>query len=168
METEILFEEVQFFAAKRVQQALKLLTGLLVGSSLLSLFIPSQQQKEITGSLLILGLFSGLVSFALSKTKLNTQVRTDGIYVCFPPLQTRYTICTWESIDTLVIRTYNPLAEYGGWGIRYSPNGRAYNTSGNIGLQIHFKDGNKLLIGTQQPEALRKVLQQVARFDYFH
>lgn len=168
METEILFEEIQFFAAKGVQQMVKLFTGLLLFSSLFSLFIHSQQQKEITGSLLFLGLFSGLASFVLSKTKLITQVRTDGIYVTFPPLQTRSTICRWDNIEKLFIRTYNPLAEYGGWGIRYSPNGRAYNTSGNIGLQILFKDGSKLLIGTQQPEALRKALHQVAKFDYFH
>ena len=168
MQTEILFEEVQAFAAKSVQQVVHLLTIFLAFGSLLSLFITSLQQKEITASLLLGALFSGIVNFALSKAKLITQVHTDGIYVRFPPLQTGYTICRWDDIDTLFIRTYNPLIEFGGWGIRFGPNGRAYNTYGTTGLQIHFKNGGKLLIGTQQPDALRKALEQVSRYDYFH
>lgn len=151
-----------------MQRLVKLLTGLLVFTSLLSLFITSHQQAEITASALAGAVFCCLVSFALSKAKLVTQVRTDGIYISFPPLQMNDTVCTWDSIDTLFIRTYNPLIEFGGWGIRIGPNGRAYSTSGTTGLQIHFMNGGKLLIGTQQPDALRKALEQVSRYNFFH
>src|ERR671913_103483 len=50
------------FAGPKVQQAIKLLTGLLAFGSLLSLFISSYQQKEISASLLIVALFCGMVS----------------------------------------------------------------------------------------------------------
>ncbi len=33
-------------------------------------------------------------------------------------------------------RKYRPIREYGGWGIRYGWNGRAYSTSGNEGVQL--------------------------------
>ncbi|MGI4862562.1 MAG: hypothetical protein ACRYFZ_01470 [Janthinobacterium lividum] len=55
-------------------------------------------------------------------------------------------------------RTYSPLGDYGGWGIRGLPSNLAYNVWGQAGLQLIFQSGNKLLLGTQQPEELRKVL----------
>lgn len=167
METKVLFEEIQTFATKRVEDIFKIITGALILSSLFSLFVHDEPQKEVTTSLIIGVVICGLVSLAISKAKLIMQVRSDGIYVRFPPLQARYTVCKWSDIDKMYIRTYHPLREFGGWGIRYSPNGRAYNAYGNKGLQIIFKNGGKLLIGTQQPDALHKVLEQVSRVNHF-
>jgi hypothetical protein len=66
----------------------------------------------------------------------------------------------WSDIDQIYVREYSPLAEYGGWGIRYSRNGRAYNVRGNKGIQISKKNGKRILLGTQHPDevaiALRK------------
>jgi hypothetical protein len=39
--------------------------------------------------------------------------------------------------------------EYGGWGIKYGKMGKAYNVSGNRGVQLEFTDGKRLLIGSQ-------------------
>jgi hypothetical protein len=52
------------------------------------------------------------------------------------------------------------LWEYGGWGIRYSWNGIAYNTKGNMGLQIVMNTGKRILIGTQKPEELAAYLKK--------
>ena len=63
------------------------------------------------------------------------------------------------------IREYNSLYEYGGWGIRYgSPKtGNAVNTSDscNMGLQLQFKNGKLLLIGTKNPDAIKIILDEV-------
>jgi hypothetical protein len=48
------------------------------------------------------------------------------------------------------VRKYKPLLEYGGYGIRGFGNNRALNIAGKTGLQLIFKDGRKLLIGTQK------------------
>ncbi len=56
-------------------------------------------------------------------------------------------------------RQYSALREYGGWGIRTSlKNGRAYNASGNRGIQLVMSDGRRVLIGTQQPDQLMAAL----------
>ena len=41
-------------------------------------------------------------------------------------------------------RTYAPLREYGGWGIRGLSRKRAYNVSGNRGVELSLVDGRKL------------------------
>lgn len=94
------------------------------------------------------------------------QIRTDGIYVSFPPLRNFYTIYYWENIDKLFIREYNPIGEYGGWGIKGRGNNLAYNVSGNIGIQLVLINDSKLLIGTNQPEEIANVLTRLGKLDY--
>jgi hypothetical protein len=48
-------------------------------------------------------------------------------------------IARWEA------RTYRPILEYGGSGLRYSWKGRAYNVSGNRGVQLEMADGKRVL-----------------------
>jgi hypothetical protein len=59
------------------------------------------------------------------------------------------------------IRTYQPIREYGGWGIRYGSSGKAYNISGNTGMQLELKDGTRILLGTQKPEEFLKAVDLV-------
>jgi hypothetical protein len=40
---------------------------------------------------------------------------------------------------------------------------RAFNATGNIGLQLVFKDGKKLLIGTQKPAEIEAVLASLGK-----
>ena len=51
------------------------------------------------------------------------------------------------------------MREFGGWGIRVSRNGRAYNASGNTGVQLVLADGSHILIGTQRAEELLAALR---------
>jgi hypothetical protein len=39
--------------------------------------------------------------------------------------------------------------------------GKALNVSGNMGLQIIFKDNTRLLIGTKKPETLKNVITKI-------
>ncbi len=66
----------------------------------------------------------------------------------------------WHQVDKVYVREYRPVAEYGGWGIRFQPGrrSRALNVSGRIGLQIIYKDGSRLLIGTQRPHEIEDIL----------
>ena len=136
-------------------------TGLLIISSVFSICLYHQYQPYLASCLLSGTFIFGAVSFILVNARLITQIRTDGIYLRFPPLQNRITKFTWESIGSIHIRTYNPTREFGGWGICFGPNGTAYNIAGNIGIQIVFTNGNKMLIGTNDPENLSIVLNRI-------
>lgn len=108
----------------------------------------------------IFGVFLPVLFYSL---KLVTEVRYDGLYIRFFPLQFHSHKISYEEIKTYEIRTYSALKEYGGYGIRYGKNGKAYNISGNRGVQFEFLDGKRLLIGTQRPEELIQTLDTVSR-----
>jgi len=97
-------------------------------------------------------IFGVLFPVLFYSLKLVTEVRYDGLYIRFFPLQFHAHKISFEEIKTYEIRTYSALKEYGGYGIRYGKSGKAYNISGNRGVQFEFLDGKRLLIGTQKPE----------------
>lgn len=94
--------------------------------------------------------------------RLVTKVRSDGLHVRFFPLMRRR--IPFGDIESCQARTYSPLWEYGGWGIRWSfGNGWAYNVSGSRGVQLVLRGGKKLLIGSQRPEELARAIERWRR-----
>jgi hypothetical protein len=57
-----------------------------------------------------------------------------------------------EDIKAVSVDSYDPISEYGGWGIKIGRKGRAYTTSGTHGVTIFFQNGKKILIGTGHPQ----------------
>jgi hypothetical protein len=55
--------------------------------------------------------------------------------------------------------TYRPFRDYGGWGIRISPNGKAYNMRGDEGVQLELKNGGRVLVGSQRAGELETVVR---------
>jgi hypothetical protein len=115
----------------------------------------SDTALAIVGPLLIL-MGIGL-PLLFQKMKLLTEVKEDGVYINFVPLSRQ--IMRFEDIVTCEVRTYRPLREYGGWGVRYGRAGKAYNVSGNRGVQLKLSSGKGLLIGSQRPEELAQAIQ---------
>ena len=94
--------------------------------------------------------------------KLKTKVEENGIYVRFIPFHLNEIFISWDQLEECYMRTYSPLGEYGGWGIKYGLGGagKVYNVRGNQGLQLVFKDGSRLLIGTQKPQELQEIVNK--------
>lgn len=108
---------------------------------------------------LIIGLFTSWLVF---RFKLLLLVDEEGIHYAFKPLHRKHEMLKWEEIDKCYVRKYKPMREYGGWGWRYGcRGGRAFNMSGNMGLQIETKSGKKILIGTRRPDELQKVIMEL-------
>ncbi len=77
-----------------------------------------------------------------------------------------YQLCPLEKnqhpladIEKVEARTYKPLREYGGWGIRGLANHRAYNVSGSQGVELTLRDGRRILIGSQKAQELALAIQ---------
>ena len=113
--------------------------------------------------IMIWAIFGVLFPFLFYSLRLITEVRYDGLYIRFFPLQFHKHKISLGEIKKYEIRTYSALKEYGGYGIRYGKNGKAYNVSGNRGVQLEFQDGKRLLIGSQRPEELVSALASVVR-----
>jgi hypothetical protein len=93
---------------------------------------------------------------------LRTQVRSDGIYYQFFPFHLRWHRIGVDQITRYTVRTYEPITEYGGWGLRRSRrHGKAYNVKGDVGLQLELTDGKKILFGTQRGEAFKQALDKL-------
>jgi hypothetical protein len=107
-----------------------------------------------------------LVAYLILKVELRTEISQEGIHLRFIPFHGKSRIYKWSEIENIAIRKYKPISEYGGWGIRFSLSGkgRAFNVLGNMGIQLEFKDGKKLLIGTQKPEKVESVLRKLNKF----
>ncbi|MEY3646640.1 MAG: hypothetical protein RL127_1348 [Bacteroidota bacterium] len=124
------------------------------GSMSYSLF--TESPKETVGIVVLVVMMIGLPVLFL-QMRLTTRITEAGIYVRFIPFHFKEQFYPWDSIESAQVRTYNALMEYGGWGIKYGFNGqgKVYNVSGKEGLQVVFKSGEKLLIGTQKPEEIQ-------------
>jgi hypothetical protein len=100
----------------------------------------------------------GGVILLLYKMKLTTKVDSHRLHIVFSPLRRRdiplSNIAHWEA------RTYNPIRDYGGWGIRLGRRGWAYNVSGDQGVELELTNGKKLLIGSQRPEELSAAISR--------
>ena len=92
-------------------------------------------------------------------SQLITEVCDDGIYICFFPFHWSFRRIAFIEVKQYKVRTYRPIIEYGGWGIRYGRKGKAYNVSGNRGVQIDLSNGKRLLIGSRRAEELWRAIQ---------
>jgi hypothetical protein len=114
----------------------------------------------------------GLIFFTISMLlltlliffiKLVTRIDEKGIHYQFFPFHFSTKKIPWNEISKIGVRTYLPISEFGGWGLRggfffNKGKGKAVNISGDIGIQLILKNGEKLLIGTQKKEAVNAVL----------
>jgi hypothetical protein len=114
----------------------------------------SNELLLIIGSVVIL--FSVAMIYLFYSLRLITEVREDGLYIRFYPLKSK--IIPYHSIQSCVARTYKPLSEYGGWGIKYGRSGWAYNIIGDQGVQLELDNGKRILIGSQHAEELEQAI----------
>jgi hypothetical protein len=123
------------------------------------------ENSKITTNEFVLTLIGIVVSIAfIFFFKLKTRIDEKGIYYQFAPFHFKFKIVEWSEIKKVNVRTYDPIGEYGGWGLKGGfpwdkKKGKCVNISGDIGIQIEFKNGKKLLIGTQKKEEAKNVLK---------
>jgi len=103
------------------------------------------------------------VTFSL---KLEVWIDQDGIHYRFFPVIFKNRLISKAEIQRYEIRKYNPILDYGGWGIRRGFGrkwGKAYNVSGNSGLQLYLTNGKKVLFGTQRSQAILYAMDEIMK-----
>ena len=103
------------------------------------------------------------VTWLTFSIRLITEVSEEGFKYRFPPLINKFKTIPKSMIAEYEVRKYNPILEYGGWGIRFGQfgKGRAYNVKGNIGLQLKLQNNKRILFGTQRAEALKSAMDKM-------
>ena len=94
--------------------------------------------------------------------RLITKIDEQGIHYRFFPFHRSVKTIAWNEIKSASVRTYDPISEYGGWGLKggfFSKKGKAINVKGDIGIQLVLTNSKKLLIGTQKKTEATQVLE---------
>lgn len=167
--TDVIFREVQRFSLwLRTVFALSMAAAVVVDCIALNSMLAEPYPPSPVNSalLVIVGIVLPIaLATLLWAAKLETEVRSEALYVRLFPFHIRYRKITPADLSECYARTYRPLVEYGGWGIRcgFAGGGRAYNMSGNQGVQLIMKDGRKLLIGSQKPDELAGAISSITK-----
>jgi len=90
--------------------------------------------------------------------RLIVEVRADHLYIRFVPFSRRE--IPYTELKRAAARTYSPIREYGGWGIRGLSSRRAYSISGNRGVELELIDGRIVMIGSDNPLPLEMAIQE--------
>ena len=161
-ENNVIFREVQRFALW-LRLALLVFTFFMFGLCRFVLRDILSQQGSIdvlpfAFFIVFMVFVPAAVAILFLTLKLETEVRSDGLYVRFFPFHIHYKEFTAEDLTECCPRTYRPILEYGGWGIRFGKKGKAYNVKGNKGVQLILKNQKRLLIGSQKPDELARAI----------
>ncbi len=116
-------------------------------------------------SIIFVTILLSLFTLLIYKAHLVTKIDEYGIRYRFYPLQIKSRTIYWKDVVEVYIREYDGLSEYGGWGIKFGKHGKAYTVKGRYGLQIELSDERKILIGTQKPIELEKLMLHLL-YDY--
>jgi hypothetical protein len=91
--------------------------------------------------------------------RLSIDVFEDQIVISYRPMHTR--IVTYDEIETIVVRDYKPIKEYGGWGIKgWSGAKIAYNVDGHTGVELFLTGERSLMLGSQDAQRLASNIEQ--------
>jgi len=148
--SSILFYEVQRFRQLSIWLILisvSMLFGLIFYWQII-LGVPVGNRPVADYMVILLWLVGGVaLPVFFYVLKMVTIVDGESITIHFAPLHKTRIIL--QEIAELRVKKYEFL-DYGGYGIR---NG-ALNVSGNVGVELVFKNGEKLLIGSQRSKEL--------------
>ena len=118
------------------------------------------------GVLIVILVFLFVMLWGYFSLKLEVWIDQEGIHYRFFPLIFKNKLISTVEIQRFEIRKYKPILEYGGWGVRRGFGRkwqRAYNVSGNIGLQLYLTNGKKVLFGTQKPQAIAHAMNEIIK-----
>lgn len=122
----------------------------------------ADRQALIWSSVISLVVMIAVFLFILSR-KLITEIWTDGIRYRFAPFVRNTKHISLSEIVSAEVTKYNPILEFGGWGVRKKLFSRktAYNVSGKTGLRVHLKNGRQVVFGTQKENEIRKAVEKM-------
>lgn len=95
-----------------------------------------------------------LVLTALFST-LTTSVEAGTFEVWFGSGLIRRRIALTDIESVAVVE--NPW--YYGWGIHWTPQGWLWNVAGTRGIELHFRDGRRFRVGSDEPERLAAAIR---------
>ena len=177
MKDEVVFYERQRFSQSWAILIIGLVNALFIFGCIMQLGMGKSWGNHPMDNtmLIIVTAIVTLLTISFFFSGLDTVINKEGVYFKLFPFCWKYKSFPWDMVSKAYVRKYNPILEYGGWGIRYRIGGIrfnsgeigrskmniAYNISGNMGLQLELANGKRVLIGTRKPAEMEDVLQKL-------
>ena len=163
--SRIYFKEEQKFDQWWIWMIMLLISGVWIWQLVQQVFmgIPFGNNPAPDLVVILIGLFPAFGIFLFRVLTLETNIDETGISYRFRPFQRKFKIIKAEDIARFEVKKYNPIMDYGGWGIRLGSTGKgtAYNVRGNQGLYFELKNKKKFLLGTQNPDSIRYAMEKL-------
>lgn len=134
-----------------------------VGFPLLAVVNRSSNSGTLNWAIMIFLAVMFIITVLLFAT-MQTTVTREGVTVSFGLIRLIRFGIPAESIQSAYARTYAPVAEYGGWGIKGRKKNRALNMRGTEGVQLLLLENGterKLLIGSARASELAQIIQSL-------
>jgi hypothetical protein len=97
----------------------------------------------------------------IAALRLQTEVTDAGLFVRLAPLQRRVRCIDLEGVVGIEAQPGNPIAQYGGIGLRKGRRSTAYLLHGAGGVRMDYENGCHVFIGSYRSEMLAHALRQV-------
>ena len=164
---DLLHREVQYFRQVWLWAIVLGVAGLAIYGLVEQLILegPFGSHPAPDVLVLIIGIVFGLgLPILFYRASLTMEVTREDIQYRFFPFHVSTQKIPLAGVKTCEVVTYSPLRDYGGWGIRSGSKGKAYNVSGNRGVQLELSNGKRILFGSQKPEKLAAAVVSAMKY----
>ena len=159
-QTKPLFHEEQSLRQPRllILTAIPPVAMLLLAIWQVGLGHPWGEQPMSNAGIVGWTIFLWLIYLRLISVKLVTDVLPNELSVAMRGLWRSYRI-SLAAIQSVSTVTFDPVADWGGYGVRFTARGKAFIARGNKGVDLALSKGGVVLVGSQRPDELVRALE---------
>lgn len=161
---ERLFYEEQTFRQRRTRLLLAVPPSILLLLVIWQVVLghPWGKQPMSNASLIGWTIFLWLVYLRLILVRLVTELQPRDLLVSMRGLWRKRRI-PLSNIKSVEVVKFEPVRDYGGYGIRTTRQGTAYIAGGNDGVRLQLAGGATVLIGSRQSKELADAINRSIR-----
>ena len=133
-----------------------LLVAFIWAASIWHIYNNGLSRENLTIDISILLLLPLTITLLLFFFKLSIKIDKDYLTFKMFPFHWSYRKIKLDEISSASVKEYNTDRTFHGWGmgIPWNRNYKSYTVKGYKAVEILLKNGKKIFIGTQRPEAL--------------
>jgi hypothetical protein len=127
---------------------------------LVSVVVFSGDSDSTEGIIALFAVFGvmALVMALIFNIKMETRIDEKGVHYRYYPF-IRWRLIGKNQIRKAEVKTFSPLTDHGGWGIKGNRTTKAYTVLGDTGLLIDLREKKNVLLGTQKPKELSEFIE---------
>ncbi|UZD24685.1 hypothetical protein PBT90_14995 [Algoriphagus halophytocola] len=126
---------------------------------LVVLYFTSEEKQEMA---IALGVVLGAMALTLSlifNIKLETRIDNQGISFRYMPFIRKWRKYSRAQVKRWEVSEYQPIMDYGGWGLKGNKTTKAYTVLGTEGLLLDVGEKKKIRIGTMKAKEMQAFME---------